>query len=108
MRCIGSEVLPYFVRPDNLVQEGSEVLCGRPGKTAGHASAATADRLELSIQAREVRRLHQLVKDAPEIRQTRVVEAQRALMEQTLPLDGDTLASKLISEALCTAGSRPA
>ena len=108
MRCIGSEVLPYLVRPDSLVQEGGEVLRGRPGKTVGHSSAATADRLELSIQAREVRRLDQLIQDTPEIRETRVVEAQRALMALTLPLDGYALASKLISEALFTAASRPA
>ena len=100
MRSIGSEVLPYLIRPDSLVQEGGEVLRGRPGQTGWHASATTADRLELSPQAREVQRLQQLIQNTPEIRQPRVVEAQRALTTRTLPLDGYTLASKLIAEAL--------
>lgn len=108
MRSIGSEVLPYLVRPESLVQEGGKVLRGKPGQTVWHSSAATADRLELSLQTHEVRRLHQFIQDTPEIRETQVVEARRALMARTLPLDGYTLASKLISEALFTAASRPA
>jgi hypothetical protein len=108
MRSIGSEVLPYLVRPDSLVQEGGEVLRGKSGKTMWRSSATIADRLDLSFQAREVQRLHQLIQDTPEIREPRVAEAQRALAARTLPLDGYTLAPKLISEALLSAASRPA
>jgi Anti-sigma-28 factor, FlgM len=108
MRSIGSAVLPYLVRPDSLVQEGGEDLRGRPRETVWHSSTTTADRLELSLQAREIQRLHQFIQDTPEIREPRVVEAQQALTARTLPLDGYTLASKLISEALHNAASRPA
>jgi hypothetical protein len=60
----------------------------------------------LSFQARDVQRLQQLVQDTPEIREARVVEVQRALSERSLPLDGHTVAPKLIFEAIGTTTHR--
>jgi hypothetical protein len=55
-----------------------------------------------------MQRLHQLIRDTPDIREVRVVEAQDALTTQTLPLDGRTLAPKLISEVIITAARHSA
>jgi hypothetical protein len=108
MRIVGSEVLPHLIRPENCVQEGHEAHRAAPRQTSRHTPAATADHVELSFQARDVQRLQQFVQDTPEIRDARVVEAQRAVSERSLPLDGHTLAPKLIVEAISTASNRPA
>jgi hypothetical protein len=108
MRIVASAVLPGLVQPNSLVQEGGEVFRGATLKTARHAPAAAVDHVLWSSQGRDLQRLHQLIQDTPDIREVRVVKAQGALTTQTLPLDGRTLAPKLISEALVTAAGHPA
>jgi hypothetical protein len=108
MRVVGSEVLPNLIRPESYAQEGNEVHRGASRQTLRHTLASTADHVELSGQAREAQRLQQLVQDTPEMRETRVIEVQRALSEKSLPLDGHILAPKLIVEAISTATHRAA
>jgi hypothetical protein len=106
MRIIGPEVLPYLVRPDSQVQDGGEVGRRTSTRPLHIAPTVSVDHVELSSHARDVQRLHQLIRDTPEVRAPRVAEAQHALTTQTLPLDGQTLAPKLLADALITATSR--
>ena len=102
MRIVGSEVLPNLLRPEIGVQKKHEIHRGASRQTL----VATADHVDLSFRAQDAQCLQQLVQDAPEMREARVVEAQRALSERSLPLDGHTLAPKLIFEAISTATHR--
>jgi flagellar biosynthesis anti-sigma factor FlgM len=96
------ETRSYPVRPDNTVQDSSAVSRRTAaGKQAG-ASSASVDRVELSAQAREVQQVREIVHAAPEIRTARVAEAKQALANQTLPLQGEALADKLIADTLST------
>ena len=104
MRTVGSEMLPNLLRPESSGQERHEIHRGASRQTL----VSTADHVTLSFRARHAQCLQQLVQDTPEIRQARVVDAQRALSERSLPLDGHTLAPKLIFEAISTATHRSA
>jgi hypothetical protein len=108
MRMVGAEVRPHLIRPESCVQEGHEVHQTASRQTSRHMPASMGDHVELSFRTRDVQRCQQLVQDTPEIREARVVEVQRALSERSLPLDGHTLAPKLIFEAIGTTTHRPA
>jgi hypothetical protein len=108
MRTAGSAVLPYFIQSNNLVQESGELFRRAARKNLMPASGAAADHVVWSVQSRDMQRWHQLIRDTPDMREVRIVEAQVALTTQTLPLEGRTLAPKLIAEALSMAAGHPA
>ena len=88
------------IRPESKVQDSSPVARrGTTGSTTGSSKTA-GDTVSLSTQARTIQRLQDMVRNAPEIRVARVAEAQHALATQTLTLQGDVLADKVMADAL--------
>jgi anti-sigma28 factor (negative regulator of flagellin synthesis) len=63
---------------------------------AARNAAGTADMGERSSQASDIQHARAVAQAAPEVRQEKVEAARRALLEDTLTLDGQTLAEKLL------------
>ena len=94
------ETKSQAIRSESTVQDSRSVARRGTTGSASGADKATGDTIELSTQARTVQRLHDMVQAAPEIRTARVAEAQRALATNTLTLQGDALADKVLAGAL--------
>lgn len=60
------------------------------------SAQSEVDKDKSSQRERVIRRALEIVQDAPDLREDRVQAARRALANGTLPLDGATLAEKLL------------
>lgn len=100
MRITGHETPTQAQRPENA--GGSNAVSHtKSSKGVEHSSeVSTADRVELSSQARYIQRAQEVAQAAPEIREDRVETARRALQNGTLNLSGKALADKLVQDAL--------
>jgi flagellar biosynthesis anti-sigma factor FlgM len=61
---------------------------------------STADKVELSSQARAIQHAREVAQSAPEIRADKVEAARRAVKDGTLNLQGKDIAGKLLQDAL--------
>lgn len=85
-------------RPENAVRSNAVSRTTSAEGVENSSEVSTADRVELSPQARDIQRAQELAQDAPEVRTDRVEEARRALQNGTLNLFGKDLADKLLQE----------
>lgn len=100
MRITGQDTTSNTQRPENAVR-GNEV--SRPKASEGVENSnevATADRVELSSQARDIQRAREVAQEAPEVRVDKTEAARRALQNGTLNLRGEDLADKLLQDIL--------
>ena len=87
-------------RPENAVRSNA-VSRTKAAEGVEHSSeVSSADKVELSSQARDIQRAQEVAQEAPEIRADRVEEARRALQNGTLNLHGKDLADKLLKDHL--------
>lgn len=98
MRISGQDTVNNPIRPNQPVQESDAVSRVTPPANPNATENSGADRVELSTEARAIQKAQEVAQNAPEIRQDRVEAARRALENGTLPLDGATLADKLLQQ----------
>jgi negative regulator of flagellin synthesis FlgM len=55
-----------------------------------------SDRLELSVQSREISHLDELIRSAPDVRESRVEEVRRAIESGTYNVKAEKIAEKII------------
>jgi negative regulator of flagellin synthesis FlgM len=59
---------------------------------------AGADRVELSPQSRDMKKIHEILADTPEIRTEKVEALKKAITEGTYKVKAEDLADKMIQE----------
>ena len=105
MRISGQETTNIPQRPENLVRS-NDVSRTRSSEGVENNSVdssnevLSADRVELSAQARYIQRVREVAQEAPEIRANRVEEAQRAVQNDTLNLNSQVLADRIVQNTL--------
>lgn len=100
MRITGQETANNARRPETAGRS-NEVSRSKSSEGVDKSSeVATADKVELSSQARDIQRARQVAQEAPEVRTDKVEAARRALQNGGLNLKGKDLADKLLQETL--------
>jgi flagellar biosynthesis anti-sigma factor FlgM len=100
MRIASQDTTPNARRPEHTGRS-TEAARTRASEGIDHTSeVATLDKVELSSQARDIRRAREVAQAAPEVRAERVEAARRALQNGTLNLNGKDLAGKLLRDTL--------
>lgn len=69
---------------------------------SGEAEARTAsgDRVEFSARSREMQKIYEVLRAAPDVRSDKVSEIRKQIEEGRYRVDSDTLAEKIIKESL--------
>jgi flagellar biosynthesis anti-sigma factor FlgM len=75
------------------------MICTSSCEEEDFTAKSEADKDKFSQRERVIRRALEIVQEAPDLREDRVQAARRALADGTLPLDGATLAEKLLQHA---------
>jgi negative regulator of flagellin synthesis FlgM len=102
MRITGQELANNVRRPEHVGRNTETSESKSSDGIENSDEVGTSDRVELSSRARDIQRAHELVQDAPEIREDKVDAARRALQSGDLKLQGQDLADKLLQDALPT------
>ncbi len=72
-----------------------------PPSTVGSPDSG-ADRVDLSPQSREMKKIHEILATTPELRTERVAELKKAVDDGTYQVRSDDVAEKMVQEmALC-------
>jgi hypothetical protein len=80
----------------HVIHDSGAMICSSSREEEDCPQRREADTSNSSKRERVIRRALEIVQEAPEIREDRVQAARRALAHGTLPLDGATLAEKLL------------
>jgi len=80
----------------NTVHGRGAMVCASPFEEEDFSAKRKADKDKSSQRERVIQRALEIVQEAPDLREDRVQAARRALANGTLPLDGATLAEKLL------------
>lgn len=97
---IPSQDAANTLRPEHAVRSTPVLRTGAAAGVERSSGASAADKVELSVQARDLQRAQELAQEAPEVREERVEEARRALQNGTLTLSGRALAESILNEHL--------
>lgn len=68
------------------------------GRNVG--SSPESDRIELSIQGREISQLDELIRSAPDIRESKIEQVRRSIEAGTYNVKAEMIAEKIIGGAL--------
>jgi negative regulator of flagellin synthesis FlgM len=100
MRITGQETTKNAPRPEHAGRH-NEVSGTKSSENVDNSNeVATSDKVELSSQARDIKRAREVAQGAPEVRADKVEAARRALQSGDLNLNGQDLADKLLQDAL--------
>jgi anti-sigma28 factor (negative regulator of flagellin synthesis) len=102
MRIVYYEGSGYPLRPDYAVYNSNAAFGNGLRAQASEARRSTLERVELSLSAHALRRAREIVQVTPDIRAQRVSEAQQALTNQTLTLQGEVLADRVLANEFPT------
>jgi flagellar biosynthesis anti-sigma factor FlgM len=90
-------------RPSPMVPSSQETQATPAASKRTNRSAkppAAVDRVELSPKAKALRRATEALADAPEVREAKVQELQRAVERGTYHVPADQLAEAIVQETL--------
>jgi flagellar biosynthesis anti-sigma factor FlgM len=82
--------------PGNMAHGRGAMVCTSPFEEEDFSTKREADKDKPSQRERAIQRALDIVQETPDLREDRVQAARRALANGTLPLDGATLAEKLL------------
>lgn len=100
MRVAGYEAAHQPVRPENVVRESGDIAQKTPVRGRQSVEGAATDTVAWSSGAREAERIYEVIQQTPEVRHERIAEAQQALADGMLVLQGQVLADKVIFDPL--------
>lgn len=98
----GLMILPWSIQIlgttllGHVVHDNSVMICTSSMEEEDFSEKRGADKGKSSQRERAIQRALEIVQETPEIREDRVQAARRALANGTLPLDGATLAERLL------------
>ena len=87
-------------RPENVVRSTDVSRTRSSEGVEQNNEVSSTDRVELSSQARDIQRAREVAQQAPEIRANRVEEARRTVQNDSLNLNGQVLANRLLQNVL--------
>jgi len=90
-----SKILHYIQQTKSMKPlEKKEV---QQGSDQSHASV---DKVNLSIQSKEINKIREVIEMTPEVRAERIAELRKLIDEGRYQVDAETLAEKMIKDAL--------
>jgi negative regulator of flagellin synthesis FlgM len=62
------------------------------------SQASVSDRVELSLQSRDIKKIHEILAATPEIRTEKVTALRKAITEGTYKVKAEDIADKMVQE----------
>jgi flagellar biosynthesis anti-sigma factor FlgM len=106
MRISGHEAMNHQAQAEHVVRKTLRVPQGTPVRQQHTAQTSTqeTDQVVLSSQGRDAQLIREVVQETPEFRDARIDEARDAVATQTLNLNGQNLADKILLDPLHNIG----
>jgi flagellar biosynthesis anti-sigma factor FlgM len=89
----------------NSTQQANETNPTRPPEKHGNSKklkdqSSSSDRVELSVQSKELQKIHDLLQKTPDVRSERVSNLKESIQEGRYQVDSEGLARKMIKEGI--------
>lgn len=86
-------------------QQAKETDPTRPPEKQGNPKklkdpSSSSDRVELSVQSKELQKIHDLLQKTPDVRSERVSNLKESIQEGRYQVDSEGLARKMIKEGI--------
>ena len=66
----------------------------------GEGQSSSADKVELSIQSKEINRINDILKETPEVRSEKIAALKKQIEEGEYNVDAEAVADRMIKESI--------